>query len=317
MLRRLVHARSLVTWLHEAAGQPGSILRSAPAMQLTSLRGFSAEGPSSPSDDTPAPPRTTKTAPTPPTSGATPTAQSLQNAKLWRQWVDGRIDERHRVNTYAPGGSAPGPARPGATAGATAGGKPTYRPKDPAKDWKQTSRSLRSSQERIASLLAADAEPSPDLPGGKYGILGTAADAPRLVPGAAAKAEETSPERLLPHRLFYPGATYSPDELDPYKAKPIGLLSDLNFRRGVISPKAVAVHADFRNPLFLNNFISDAGKLQPRRRTRLSAKAHRELARHIKLSRQLALMCPTAKIRPPPRPRGYQGSAASAGGRPS
>ena len=58
------------------------------------------------------------------------------------------------------------------------------------------------------------------------------------------------------------------------------------------------MHADFRNPLFLNNFISDAGKLQPRRRTRLPAKMHRDLARQVKLSRALALMCPTEKIKP-------------------
>jgi ribosomal protein S18 len=220
----------------------------------------------------------------------------LQNAKLWRQWVDGRIDERHRMPTSQTSGTQdPQQQR---------NNQKQHRPKDPSKDWKNTSRSLRSTQDRIASILAPEGDaPAPHYSSGKYGILGTAADAPKFVPGAAARAEEVSPDRLLPHRLFYPGATYSPDELDPYKAKPVGMLSDLTVRRGTISRSLVATQADFRNPAFLNNFISDAGKLNPKRRTRLPAKMHRELARQVKLARSLALMNPVGKVMPPRQQR--------------
>jgi ribosomal protein S18 len=224
----------------------------------------------------------------PPSSSAAPTSTAmLQNAKLWRQWVDGRIDERHRMPTAQDGTQQQQKQQ-------------NHRPKDPSKDWKSTSRSLRSTQDRIASILVPEGDnPAPHYNSSKYGILGTAADAPKFVPGAAARAEEVSPDRLLPHRLFYPGATYSPDELDPYKAKPVGMLSDLTIRRGTISKTLVATQSDFRNPAFLNNFISDAGKLSPKRRTKLPAKMHRELARQVKLARSLALMNPVGKVMPP------------------
>lgn len=313
MLRRIVQQKSLQLWLHELAGQPlsGSSV-GIPAMQLTCLRHFSAptEGSSTPEETADSTQKAGETVAkkggkpsgTPPGLEAAqpPSTAMLQNAKLWRQWVDGRIDERHRTPTYSPSAGAQ-QARQAGSAGAAAPGQQQrqqkYRPKDPAKDWKHASRSLRSSQDRIASILVQDSDRGPGA-SGKYGVLGTASDAPRHVPGAAAKAEETSPDRLLPHRLFYPGATYAPEDLDPYKAKPVGMMSDLSTRRGSIAPKTVAANADFRNPLFLNNFISEAGKLEPRRRTRLPAKMHRELARQVKLSRALALLNPTAKIRP-------------------
>ena len=317
MLRRIAQKKSLQLWLHEFTGQPlsGSSI-GLPAMQLTCLRNFSAptEAGTPTEDSTTSTNATEKSEPkqrgkgpasAPPgiDGAAQPTSTAmLQNAKLWRQWVDGRIDERHRTPTYSPSDAAQ-QARQGSGAAGAGGGRPPqqqkYRPKDPAKDWKHASRSLRSSQDRIASILVQDSDKDPRKPySGKYGVLGTASDAPRHVPGAAAKAEETSPERLLPHRLFYPGATYAPEDLDPYKAKPVGLLSDLTVRRGSIAPRVVAANGDFRNPMFLNSFISDAGKLMPRRRTRLPAKMHRELARQVKLSRQLALMNPIAKVRP-------------------
>jgi len=280
-------------------------------MQLTCLRNFSAA--SADSSDKPEPPSKAQTSITsasptsqspdaaaspsqpPSPSSATTSTAMLQNAKLWRQWVDGRIDERHRMPA-----SRDGTAEQQRNPNQQNQRQQQHRPKDPSKDWKGTSRSLRSTQDRIASILVPEGDhPTPYFNSGKYGILGTAADAPKFVPGAAARAEEVSPDRLLPHRLFYPGATYSPDELDPYKAKPVGMLSDLTIRRGTISRSLVATQADFRNPSFLNNFISDAGKLNPKRRTRLPAKMHRELARQVKLARSLALMNPVGKVMPP------------------
>lgn len=321
MLRRLVQKNSLQLWLHElSSGQSlnsstSLLLRvpSSSSMQLTCLRNFSAA--SADSSDKPESPSkaqtsTTSSSPTshsseaaasplqpPSPSSATTSTAMLQNAKLWRQWVDGRIDERHRMPTSKDGTGEHHQQR---NPNQQNQRQQQHRPKDPSKDWKSTSRSLRSTQDRIASILVPEGEnPTPHYNSGKYGILGTAADAPKFVPGAAARAEEVSPDRLLPHRLFYPGATYSPDELDPYKAKPVGMLSDLTVRRGTISRSLVATQADFRNPSFLNNFISDAGKLNPKRRTRLPAKMHRELGRQVKLARSLALMNPISKVMPP------------------
>lgn len=51
---------------------------------------------------------------------------------------------------------------------------------------------------------------------------------------------------------------------------------------------------DYRDAATLRRFISDTGKILPRRRTGVSAKYQRELARTIKRARVLALL-PYAK----------------------
>lgn len=292
--------------LGELLAQPsaaGLVAEHAPVAQLTCLRLFTVSPPMAAGDDTPGDAKQATDAhqsAEAPASGAK-TPDMLQNAKLWRQWVDGRLDDRHRSalrsqpsppynQAMVKGASRSGP-------GAQQGSQPHHRPKDPSKDWKHASRSLRSSQDRIASILVPDADGTPNAEfAGKYGFLGTASDAPRVVAGASAKAEEISPRRIHPHRLFYPGATYTPEELDPYKAKEVFLRSDLAVNRGSIPARAVEALSDFRNPAFLRNFVSDAGKLQPRRKTRLPAKVHRELARQVKLARALGLMSPTSKL---------------------
>lgn len=45
----------------------------------------------------------------------------------------------------------------------------------------------------------------------------------------------------------------------------------------------VRAKADFRNQAFLNRFISELGKLPPKRTTRLQQKTHRHLCRQIKV----------------------------------
>lgn len=347
MLRRIVQRRSLQLWLRELDGchaLPSSTAPHAPStLVMTNLRHFTPSAcVSDDKSDQSAPGEVDQARPAPSKDNtqhpsSTATANNLQNTKLWRQWVDGRIDDRHR--------SSPTSSTTTTTPSSTQQQqqpqqRQKHRPKDPSKqEWKHANRSMRNVQERIASILSPDADDptagvTPNATAtstststssrhqysGKYGVLGTAADAPRHVPGAAAKAEETSPDRLLPHRLFYPGATYAPEDLDPYKAKPVAFLSDLNVQRGSISPSLAVKNADFRNPAFLNNFISDAGKIQSRRRTRMPAKVHRETVRQIKLARMLALMCPTAKVHPPRRVFGApptqrsQAAASSASG---
>jgi small subunit ribosomal protein S18 len=47
---------------------------------------------------------------------------------------------------------------------------------------------------------------------------------------------------------------------------------------------------DYRDVKMLRRFISDTGKIVPRRRTGLSAKNQRRIAQTIKIARQLALL---------------------------
>lgn len=53
---------------------------------------------------------------------------------------------------------------------------------------------------------------------------------------------------------------------------------------------------DYRNVKMLNRFVSDTGKILPRRRTGLSAKHQRRIAQTIKVARQLALLPYTEKL---------------------
>lgn len=157
------------------------------------------------------------------------------------------------------------------------------------------SKSLQSAQERVAELLTPGKDTLLMHEDTSYELLGRAEDAPKVVAGASARAAEISPQRIHPHRLFYPGAKYSPEELNPYKAKEVLMRSDLTVQRGSIPKDVVSDQADFRNTGFLTYFLKDSGKLIPRRRTNLPAKLHRELMREIKLSRTLALMDPMSK----------------------
>ncbi|BDA42118.1 probable 30S ribosomal protein S18 at C-terminar half [Coccomyxa sp. Obi] len=95
--------------------------------------------------------------------------------------------------------------------------------------------------------------------------------------------------RLHPTRMFYPGQTYDPEDL-------VEAAEHIGWKRAVRAPgeKAsngdVRAQADFRNQAFLNRFISELGKLPPKRTTRLQQKTHRHLCRQIKLARQMALL---------------------------
>ena len=54
--------------------------------------------------------------------------------------------------------------------------------------------------------------------------------------------------------------------------------------------EAGIVHVDYKDVALLRQFISDLGKIEPRRRRGTSAKHQRSLARAIKRARHLALL---------------------------
>ncbi len=54
--------------------------------------------------------------------------------------------------------------------------------------------------------------------------------------------------------------------------------------------RVINEYIDYKDAKKLQKFISDQGKIIPRRITGLSAKQHRELVRAIKRARQIALM---------------------------
>ena len=92
---------------------------------------------------------------------------------------------------------------------------------------------------------------------------------PRGLLGAVGDTDE--PPRLHPLRLFYPGQTYKPEELDgdasdaaTFVHKPSQKTRQLH-KRGAAANAELHATADFRNARLLNSFVSEAGKLLPRR----------------------------------------------------
>ncbi|RIH88617.1 30S ribosomal protein S18 [Meiothermus luteus] len=73
-----------------------------------------------------------------------------------------------------------------------------------------------------------------------------------------------------------------------------------NVRRGRKPKVAAAVGpfdlTDFKNVEILKRFLSETGKILPRRRTGLSAKEQRKLARTIKRARVMGLLPFTEKL---------------------
>lgn len=54
--------------------------------------------------------------------------------------------------------------------------------------------------------------------------------------------------------------------------------------------RVITEYIDYKDSKKLQKFISDQGKIIPRRITGLSAKQHRELVRAIKRARQVAIL---------------------------
>ena len=54
--------------------------------------------------------------------------------------------------------------------------------------------------------------------------------------------------------------------------------------------RVINEYIDYKDAKMLQKFVTDQGKIIPRRITGLSAKQHRELVRAIKRARQLAIM---------------------------
>jgi small subunit ribosomal protein S18 len=57
-----------------------------------------------------------------------------------------------------------------------------------------------------------------------------------------------------------------------------------------VNKRVIEGYIDYKEPKKLYKFISDQGKIIPRRVTGLSAKQHRQLVRAIKRARQIALL---------------------------
>lgn len=60
--------------------------------------------------------------------------------------------------------------------------------------------------------------------------------------------------------------------------------------------KKLLATLDFRNARLLSQFVSETGKILPKRKTGLSAKVHRKMAKQIKVSRVMGIMPFTERL---------------------
>lgn len=107
--------------------------------------------------------------------------------------------------------------------------------------------------------------------------------------------------RIHPTRNFFPGQVYTPQDLirapaDAQAASPPPRNWAPKPQLKRMPAHEVLENATFTNYEMLDNFVTDAGKLHPRRRTALQAKTHRYLNRQIKIARIMALLPPTRRL---------------------
>lgn len=86
---------------------------------------------------------------------------------------------------------------------------------------------------------------------------------------------------------FWPGNTYDAKDLDLTKP---GVRKPSKRSEFEVTTQEVLRKADFRNVRFLANFITEAGVIIKRSKTKISAKAQRKVAREIKTARAFGLM---------------------------
>lgn len=100
MLRNLLQQRSwqLLCFDTAAAQCAGGVPGQHAISSLTCLRRFSSPpgegGDPPPAASPPAPSAEAEAGAGDPAAAASPSAALLQNAKLWRQWVEGKLDEK-------------------------------------------------------------------------------------------------------------------------------------------------------------------------------------------------------------------------------
>ncbi|KAK9280689.1 hypothetical protein L1049_014387 [Liquidambar formosana] len=90
-----------------------------------------------------------------------------------------------------------------------------------------------------------------------------------------------------PDMTFHTGMTYEPKDLDLRKP---GVRKPFKRPEFEVTTEEVLRKADFRNVRFLANFLTDAGIIIKRSKTKISAKAQRKVAREIKTARAFGLM---------------------------
>ena len=110
--------------------------------------------------------------------------------------------------------------------------------------------------------------------------------------------------RVSLSRIYYPGQSYETYDLaprgrfDPETHSPTQTTRRAPMK-GKDIDKQLLESLDFRNASMLTQFISETGKILPRRKTGLSAKVHRKMVKQVKTSRMMGVIPFTERLSQP------------------
>ena len=111
---------------------------------------------------------------------------------------------------------------------------------------------------------------------------------------SGASSPKTTTTRVSETRVYYPGQTYEPTELEGSFASAAPSASQKTRRvlkKGKDLDALVARSIDWKDAKTLSTrFVSETGKILPRRQTGLGAKTHRLVAKNIKIARIMGVL---------------------------
>ena len=111
---------------------------------------------------------------------------------------------------------------------------------------------------------------------------------------SGASPPKTTTTRVSETRVYYPGQTYEPSELEGSFASAAPSASQKTRRvlkKGKDLDALVARSIDWKDAKTLSTrFVSETGKILPRRQTGLGAKTHRLVAKNIKIARIMGVL---------------------------
>jgi len=143
--------------------------------------------------------------------------------------------------------------------------------------------------------------------GGEDDVAARLSNAPE--PTAGRRSEP--PARLTRDRLYYPGQSYDASDLaapTSSKSRPVrhtaAAKTEKNPMKGKGVEKTLLEKATYEDARFLTTFLSDTGKIYPKRRLGVSAKAQRKISRVIKTARQMGILPYTQRLPQFQRARG-------------
>ncbi|CEG02014.1 Ribosomal protein S18 [Ostreococcus tauri] len=118
----------------------------------------------------------------------------------------------------------------------------------------------------------------------------------------ASTTEQQRPGRVRSDRLFYPGQAYEAEDLAGANAGTRGAAHTVAAKtvkhpmRGKAVEATLLERTSFEDARFLTQFVSDTGKIYPKRRLGVSAKAQRKISRAIKTARQMGILPYTSRL---------------------